>query len=200
MCCLQDLTELQKERQCLERQHQQEVNKLNQELQQARTLHNALQAQADKVNTLIRRQGHKIIHVNKANKFCNMHVHTYTFAMIKPASTLETEDQNDILYILFVFWLKCLLCFFSYFLFFFPATLSLSILPSPPLFFLGLYLYQKVNKLISLLLPCLLFALVFSRIRFHCLALCVLCFPFPSPPALLSACPPLLSVSPQWKG
>lgn len=49
-CCLQDLTELQKERQCLEKQHQQEVNKLNQELQQARTLHNALQAQADKVN------------------------------------------------------------------------------------------------------------------------------------------------------
>ncbi|KAG8003967.1 Centromere protein F [Nibea albiflora] len=43
-----DLTELQKERQCLEKQHQQEVNKLNQELQQARTLHNALQAQADK--------------------------------------------------------------------------------------------------------------------------------------------------------
>lgn len=49
-CCHQDLTELQKERQCLEKQHQQEVNKLNQELQQARTLHNALQAQADKVN------------------------------------------------------------------------------------------------------------------------------------------------------
>lgn len=43
--------ELQKERQCLEKQHQQEVNKLNIELQQARTLHNALQAQADKVNT-----------------------------------------------------------------------------------------------------------------------------------------------------
>ncbi|XP_062281959.1 centromere protein F isoform X2 [Scomber scombrus] len=45
-----DLLELQKERQCLERQHQQEVNKLNQELQQARTLHNALQAQADKLS------------------------------------------------------------------------------------------------------------------------------------------------------
>ncbi|XP_018515847.1 centromere protein F isoform X2 [Lates calcarifer] len=45
-----DLTELQKERQGLERQHQQEVNKLNQELQQARTLHNALQAQADKLS------------------------------------------------------------------------------------------------------------------------------------------------------
>ncbi|AWP11952.1 putative centromere protein F-like [Scophthalmus maximus] len=45
-----DLTELQKERQCLEKQHQQEVNKLNQELQQARTLHNALQAQADKLS------------------------------------------------------------------------------------------------------------------------------------------------------
>ncbi|XP_022615861.1 centromere protein F-like [Seriola dumerili] len=43
-----DLTELQKERHCLEKQHQQEVNKLNQELQQARALHNALQAQADK--------------------------------------------------------------------------------------------------------------------------------------------------------
>ncbi|MEQ2184715.1 hypothetical protein GOODEAATRI_010985 [Goodea atripinnis] len=49
---LQDLAELQKERQCLEKQHQQEVNKLNQELQQARTLHNALQAQADKKQAL----------------------------------------------------------------------------------------------------------------------------------------------------
>ncbi|KAK5598508.1 hypothetical protein CRENBAI_009377 [Crenichthys baileyi] len=45
-----DLAELQKEKQCLEKQHQQEVNKLNQELQQARTLHNALQAQADKLS------------------------------------------------------------------------------------------------------------------------------------------------------
>ncbi|XP_008418678.1 centromere protein F [Poecilia reticulata] len=44
-----DLAELQKERQCAEKQHQQEVNKLNQELQQARSLHNALQAQADKL-------------------------------------------------------------------------------------------------------------------------------------------------------
>ncbi|XP_016526090.1 centromere protein F isoform X2 [Poecilia formosa] len=44
-----DLAELQKERQCEEKQHQQEVNKLNQELQQARSLHNALQAQADKL-------------------------------------------------------------------------------------------------------------------------------------------------------
>lgn len=59
-----DLTELQKERQCLEKQHQQEVNKLNQELQQARTLHNALQAQADKVNT----QGHKMRNMTKARK------------------------------------------------------------------------------------------------------------------------------------
>lgn len=49
--CLQDLTDLQKERQCLEKQHQQESNKLNQELQQARTLHNTLQAQIDKVTT-----------------------------------------------------------------------------------------------------------------------------------------------------
>lgn len=56
VCCFKDLTELQKERQCLEKQHQQEVNKLNQELQQARTLHNALQAQTDKVNA----QAHKI--------------------------------------------------------------------------------------------------------------------------------------------
>lgn len=45
-----DLLELQKERQCLEKHHQQEMNKLNQELQQARTLHNALQAQADKLS------------------------------------------------------------------------------------------------------------------------------------------------------
>nr|XP_020451374.1 centromere protein F-like isoform X1 [Monopterus albus]XP_020451384.1 centromere protein F-like isoform X1 [Monopterus albus]XP_020451394.1 centromere protein F-like isoform X1 [Monopterus albus]XP_020451403.1 centromere protein F-like isoform X1 [Monopterus albus]XP_020451412.1 centromere protein F-like isoform X1 [Monopterus albus]XP_020451421.1 centromere protein F-like isoform X1 [Monopterus albus] len=45
-----ELMEFQKERQCLERQHQQEMNKLNQELQQARVLHNALQAQADKLS------------------------------------------------------------------------------------------------------------------------------------------------------
>ncbi|XP_034398959.1 centromere protein F isoform X2 [Cyclopterus lumpus] len=45
-----DLTELQKEKQSLEKQHQQEVNKCNVELQQARTLHNALQAQADKLS------------------------------------------------------------------------------------------------------------------------------------------------------
>ncbi|XP_041653398.1 centromere protein F [Cheilinus undulatus] len=45
-----DLVELQKERHCLEKQHQQEVTKLNQELQQARTLHNTLQAQADKLS------------------------------------------------------------------------------------------------------------------------------------------------------
>lgn len=45
-----DLMDLQKERQCLEKQHQQQINKLNQELQQARTLHNTLQAQIDKLS------------------------------------------------------------------------------------------------------------------------------------------------------
>ncbi|XP_029369058.1 centromere protein F isoform X2 [Echeneis naucrates] len=45
-----ELTEIQKERQFMEKQHQQEVNKLNQELQQGRTLHNALQAQTDKLS------------------------------------------------------------------------------------------------------------------------------------------------------
>ncbi|XDV37668.1 hypothetical protein PO909_007233 [Leuciscus waleckii] len=44
-----ELLELQRERQALERQHQQENNRLNQEIQQARTLHNALQSQHDKV-------------------------------------------------------------------------------------------------------------------------------------------------------
>ncbi|XP_067240640.1 centromere protein F isoform X1 [Chanodichthys erythropterus] len=44
-----ELLELQRERQTLERQHQQESNRLNQEIQQARTLHNTLQAQHDKV-------------------------------------------------------------------------------------------------------------------------------------------------------
>ena len=60
--CVKDLSELQKERQCLERQHQQEVNKLNQELQQARTLHNALQAQADKVDT---HRGNIHVHITR---------------------------------------------------------------------------------------------------------------------------------------
>ncbi|XP_067374244.1 centromere protein F isoform X2 [Channa argus] len=45
-----DLMEFQKDRQCLEKQHQQEVNKLSQELQQAQAVHNALQAQADKLS------------------------------------------------------------------------------------------------------------------------------------------------------
>ncbi|XP_042558707.1 centromere protein F-like isoform X1 [Clupea harengus] len=44
-----ELLELQKERQALERQHQQESLKLNQEIQQARTLHNTLQSQYDKL-------------------------------------------------------------------------------------------------------------------------------------------------------
>ncbi|KAI7801238.1 centromere protein F [Triplophysa rosa] len=44
-----ELLEQQRERQALEKQHQQEMNRLNQEIQQARTLHNTLQAQHDKV-------------------------------------------------------------------------------------------------------------------------------------------------------
>ncbi|XP_028315662.1 centromere protein F-like isoform X4 [Gouania willdenowi] len=44
-----DLAEVQKERQFPKKQHQQGVNKLYRELQQARTLHNALQAQLDQV-------------------------------------------------------------------------------------------------------------------------------------------------------
>ncbi|KAI1898681.1 hypothetical protein AGOR_G00074880 [Albula goreensis] len=44
-----ELLELQKESQSREKQHQLESNRLNQELQQARTLHNTLQAQCDKV-------------------------------------------------------------------------------------------------------------------------------------------------------
>lgn len=44
-----ELVEQQRERQALEKQHQQENNRLNQEIQQARTLHNTLQAQHDKV-------------------------------------------------------------------------------------------------------------------------------------------------------
>lgn len=72
--------ELQKERQCLEKQHQQEMNKLNQELQQARTLHNALQAQVDKVNTHTRYTHiHKNMHMSKENKPCNMYFHTHVF-------------------------------------------------------------------------------------------------------------------------
>ncbi|TRY90108.1 hypothetical protein DNTS_031602 [Danionella cerebrum] len=44
-----ELLEQQRERQALEKQHQQESSKLNQEIQQARVLHNTLQAQHDKV-------------------------------------------------------------------------------------------------------------------------------------------------------
>lgn len=51
----------------MEKEHQQEVNKLNQELQQARTLHNALQAHTDKVNA----QDHTI----KKNYNSNFNVH-----------------------------------------------------------------------------------------------------------------------------
>lgn len=46
---IQELLELQRERQCMEKQHQQETNRLNQEIQQARTQHNTLQSQYDKV-------------------------------------------------------------------------------------------------------------------------------------------------------
>ncbi|KAK1804140.1 hypothetical protein P4O66_020179 [Electrophorus voltai] len=44
-----ELQELQRERQSLEKQHHQENNRLTQEIQQARTLHNTLQAQHDKL-------------------------------------------------------------------------------------------------------------------------------------------------------
>ncbi|KAL6480363.1 hypothetical protein MHYP_G00113960 [Metynnis hypsauchen] len=44
-----ELLELQRERQSMEKQHQQESNRLNQEIQQARTAHNTLQAQYDKL-------------------------------------------------------------------------------------------------------------------------------------------------------
>lgn len=83
-CCLQDLTELHKERQCLEKQHQQEVNKLNQELQQARTLHNGLQAQADKVNIKV---------INKAKEkqsFCSsVRKYTYGFFFFFPSYVIS---------------------------------------------------------------------------------------------------------------
>lgn len=81
VCCLQDLTELHKERQCLEKQHQQEVNKLNQELQQARTLHNGLQAQADKVNI-------KVINKTKEKQsFCSR-VRKYIYGLYPPTPQL----------------------------------------------------------------------------------------------------------------
>ncbi|XP_007247498.3 centromere protein F [Astyanax mexicanus] len=44
-----ELLELQRERQSMEKQHQQENNRLNQEIQQARTAHNTLQSQYDKL-------------------------------------------------------------------------------------------------------------------------------------------------------
>lgn len=67
----------------------------------------------------------------------------------------------------------------------FLLSLSLSLLLSPSLFLLGLILFiPKVNKLISLLLPRLLLALVVFS---HSLALCVSVFFFSPPPALLSA-------------
>lgn len=51
MSFIQELLELQRERQTLEKQHQQETNRLNHEIQQARTQHNTLQSQYDKVCT-----------------------------------------------------------------------------------------------------------------------------------------------------
>ncbi|XP_076877844.1 uncharacterized protein LOC143526922 isoform X2 [Brachyhypopomus gauderio] len=44
-----ELQEVQRERHTLQKQHQQDSNRLNQEIQQARTLHNTLQAQCDKL-------------------------------------------------------------------------------------------------------------------------------------------------------
>lgn len=88
VCYFQDLTELQKERQCLEKQHQQEVNKLNQEIQQARTLHNALQAQADKVHTYTRSQNPTHEQGKRALK-CS-----YIFAKIKPLYQITINTGN----------------------------------------------------------------------------------------------------------
>lgn len=97
-CCLQDLTELHKERQCLEKRHQQEVNKLNQELQQARTLHNSLQAQADKVNI-------KVINKTKEKQsFCSsVRNYTYDFGVLPPPPQL----CYLLLSVLFLFPLLC---------------------------------------------------------------------------------------------
>lgn len=88
---LQDLAELQKERQCVEKQHQQEVNKLNQELQQARSLHNALQAQADKVQANMQL---RILHINNTRPASEI---TRPRLIKQSASTVETAGQHEAL-------------------------------------------------------------------------------------------------------
>lgn len=195
VCCLQDLTELQKERQGLERQHQQEVNKLNQELQQARTLHNALQAQADKVNTHIR---YKIIHVNKANKPSNMYFYPNTFTKIKPLKQICTNAGNlrskwysvHIVYIL----VHMSALFFQLF----PVSLSYFPLSSLPLSFSWdlYYLYWRSINLSHFFSHACLLPLLFSLTLCFTLLLSVLLFSFLVlffSPALLSASssPPL---------
>lgn len=96
-----------------------------------------------------------------------------------------------------------LVCMSVLFFQLFPLSFLLSLpLFSPPLFFLELFfiICSQVNKLILLLLPHLLLALVvFSHSLFHTLALSFSVF---FPPHLLSSPlrPPLPSVSPQWKG
>lgn len=137
--------------------------------------------------------------MNKANEISNMHVHTGTFAKVKAfKSELHQHWQWGpkwyyVHIVLIVVLTSALLVQI------FPISFSafpISIPPWPSRFLLGLILFElKVNKLIPLLLPRLLFALVFSHSLSYCLALCFC--PAPQPTLLLLV---LLSVSPQWKG
>lgn len=110
--CVQDLTELQKERQCLEKQHQQEANKLNQELQQAMKLHNALQAQLDKVNT----------HTHASNQTSEQSHGATTYRFEFCVNSMVTADAVSTP----VSMIFPVLSAFSCFLYFIPLFFSLS--------------------------------------------------------------------------
>lgn len=172
MCCLKDLTELQKERQCLEKQHQQEVNKLNQELQQARALHNALQAQTDKVNAQ------------------NLKKCACSSQDLKPLHQICISSRNQIFSILSVFiFAHISALFFQQF----PVYLSCFVCVYPLSLETCIICTEGQTKPISLFLPRLRLDIVFSR------SLLLSVFLFSSLSTLFH--PPLLFllVSPQWK-
>lgn len=179
----QDLTELQKERQCLEKQNQQEVNKLNQELQQARTLHNALQAQSDKVSL------HALI--NKTNRF--------------QKSKVTNLHCKLMIHVTFMFWFITVTV-----LLFQPFPVSLSCFSYLyPIFSRPLssywdyfcYLYQRSINLSHVFSHTCFLPWLFPLTLCFTLLLFVFLFSF-FPPCLLSSSlrPPIFSVSHQWQG
>lgn len=71
----------------MEKQHQQETNRLNQEIQQARTQHNTLQSQYDKVCSAYTAQHALLLLLQRTLFWSNLHlqsIHDYTETGLLP--------------------------------------------------------------------------------------------------------------------